>query len=348
VRVAFVYANPRDELVAAVDRGDAPDTGLLGQNHLAEHGIDAWIHRPLLRRRRPASRVVHRLTWLGREMAVPWELGARADAVCTPLGTLLPLAARLRGRPRTIVFNISSCTALDRLDAARRRLLAASLRSASAIVCFAEAQRQRLLNQIHADPELVHVALLGVDERFHRPTPAPDDGYVLAVGRDLGRDYGTFTEALRQLDRLGVLVASERNIVGVELPPNVELRVDVTPLELRRLYEGAACVVVPTRVEDFRYGADCSGQTVMLDAMASGRAVVVTERSTLRDYVDEGRTALTVPAAEPSKLAAAIARLLDDPALRAELGAAARRRVEERHTTREFGARIAKLIWGLP
>ena len=52
VRAAFVYPNPRSELAAAVAAGKAPDTALLGQNHLAAHGIDARIHELRLRHRR--------------------------------------------------------------------------------------------------------------------------------------------------------------------------------------------------------------------------------------------------------------------------------------------------------
>ena len=35
-QVAFVFPNPRAELAAAVARGEAPDSTLLGQNHLGE------------------------------------------------------------------------------------------------------------------------------------------------------------------------------------------------------------------------------------------------------------------------------------------------------------------------
>jgi glycosyltransferase involved in cell wall biosynthesis len=345
VRVAFVYARPRDELVAAVARGEAPDTGLLGQNHLGAHGIETWIHTPRLRRRHRAGGAWHRLTWLAREITLPWELDG-ADAVCTPLGTLLPLAARLRRRPRPVVFNISFCTALGRSTGVKRRTLATSLRAAPAIVCFAEAQRRRLLEQADADPARVHVALLGVDPAFYTPS-AGDRGYVLAVGRDLARDYETFAGAMRRLGRPGLIVASARNLAAVDVPDNVAVRLDVSAPELRGLYAEAACVVVPTRSEEFRHGADCSGQTVLLDAMAMGRPVVATERSTLAEYVDEGRTAVTVPAGDAGALADAVERVLDDPGLGAELGAAARRRVEERHTTRHFAARLATILEGL-
>ncbi|MBA3331861.1 MAG: glycosyltransferase family 4 protein [Actinobacteria bacterium] len=344
LRAAYVYANPRGALAEAVVRGDAPDTGLLGQNHLGELGIDARIHEPALRRRERARGLRHRLTWNARELTLPWEL-RDADVVCTPLAGLLPLAARLRRRPRVVVLNISLCTTFDRSSRARQRLLSASLRSAARIVCFASAQRERLLEQTGLPPERVETVVLGLDERFYRPAgPPAADGYVLAVGRDLARDYATFARAVDGLGRRTVLVASARNLEGLTLPRNVETRIDVGYGELRELYAGAGCVVVPTRREDFPLGADCSGQTVLLDAMAMGRPVVLSERSTLADYVRPGVTAVTVPPEEPRVLRDALERVLGDNALAAELGAAGRRLVEERHTTRQLAAALAPLL----
>src|SRR5204863_4309570 len=108
---------------------------------------------------------------------------------------LLPLAARLRRHPRIVVLNISLCTSLRRARGARRRLLAASLRSAHAIVCLAAAQRELLLREVRLDARRVHLALLGVDDRFYEPRPEPVAPHVLAGGRDLGRDYATFVAA---------------------------------------------------------------------------------------------------------------------------------------------------------
>ena len=122
---------------------------------------------------------------------------------------------------------------------------------------------------------------------------------MLAVGRDMARDYGTFARAVDGLDARAIIVASERNLTDVKVPENVELRLDVSYPELRELYAGAACVVLPTRREGYHYGADCSGQTVLLDAMAMGRPVVASERSTLSDYVRDPETALIVPAEDP-------------------------------------------------
>jgi glycosyltransferase involved in cell wall biosynthesis len=339
VRAAFVYANPRAGLVREIEAGRAPDTPLLGQNHLADFGVESWVHDPALTRSRP--RLPFRLAWSLRELTLPWEVD-RADVVCTPLALLFPLAARIRGRPRALVLNMGLCTRFARSSTAQRRLLHTALASAAGVVSFASAQRDRIVEQAGLAPERAHVVLFGVDERFYPVVPPATDGYVLAVGRDLARDYRTFAAAVEGLDASTVVVASERNLTDVRLPRNVEVRLDVTYAELRELYAGAACVVVPTRRESYPYGADCSGHTVLLEAFASARPVVLSERSTNGDYT--AGTALEVPAEDPAALRTAIERVLGDRALADGLAAAGRRLVEERLTTRHLGGRLAPLI----
>lgn len=343
MKVAYVYPNPRADLARAVAAGDAPDTGLLGQNHLAEHGIEATVCDSRLRRSRRLPGLVHRLTWSSRELVVPWEVGP-ADVIVSSLGTLLPLAAKVRRRSRVVLLNIDFCTALDRLAGVRKRLLQRSLQSADAIVCLANAQRTKLLDQVHLDPARVHVVQLGVDDRFYRVEREPSAPHVLAVGRDNGRDYAAFTRAIESLGVPATIVASARNLVGIRLPERVEVELDTTPTRLRSLYAAATCVVIPTRAREFHGGADCSGQTVLLDAMAMGRPAVVTRRSTLTEYVEDGETALFVPAEDPPALTAAIRSLLDDAKLRERLSRGGRDAVEGRFTTRRFAAELAPIL----
>ena len=343
MRVAYVYPNPRVDLARAVAAGEAPDTGFLGQNHLAEHGIEATVCESRLRRSTHLPGPVHRLTWNSRELAVPWEVGP-ADVIVSSLGSLLPLAAKVRRRSRVVLLNIDFCTALDRLDGLRKRIFQRSLQCADAIVCLADAQRAKLLTQVHLDPACVHVVPLGVDDCFYRAASEASEAHVLAVGRDNGRDYATFTRAIESLGVRTTIVASARNLAGISIPKYVEVELDTTPTRLRSLYAAATCVVIPTRSREFHRGADCSGQTVLLDAMAMGRPAVVTKRSTLIDYVEDGATALFVPAEDPPALAEAIRSLLDDAGLRDRLSRAGRAAVESKFTTRRFAAGLAPIL----
>ena len=64
---------------------------------------------------------------------------------------------------------------------------------------------------------------------------------------------------------------------------------------------------------------------VVLEAMIVGVPLVATTVGGIPEVVEDGVTGLLVPPRDPAALAAAIARLLDDPARASALGDAARR-----------------------
>ena len=336
--VAFVYPNPRAALAAEVAHGRAPDSTLLGQNHLGAFGFDARIHDPALTRRRSG-----RLRWHARELVLPLELG-NVDAVVTPLAALFPIAARVRSRTRVVVINYGLTTMFERSSRPRQRLLAASARAAAAHVALADWQGETFARQTGLARERWRTIPLGIDERwFHAQPPPAGDPLVLTVGKDEARDFATFADAVTGLDARVELAVYPRNLHGVLLPPNARARV-VGPRELRDLYAQAACVVVPQRGPEYPYGSEGGGLTALLEAMASARPVVATSRPVVDEYVEHDATALLVPPEDPAALREAIERVLGDGELAARLGRAAREQVEREHTTVRFAERLAALL----
>jgi glycosyltransferase involved in cell wall biosynthesis len=344
-RVAFVYPNPREAMLERIAAGALPDTNLLGQNHLAELGVDSFVYDSILRRHTRTAGAMHRATWHARELLLPWELGG-TDLIVTPLATLLPIASRLRRRPRVVVVSYHLVAAFERANELRRRLLRTSLGCAARIVTIAETARAQLIDLGGLDPEQVVTAPLGVDDGFWQPTPDQPNGYVLTVGRDLARDYATFAAAVEGLPVRAILVAKEENLRGIDVPPNVEVRLNISAGEVRNLYAGAACVVVPIVPESNPRGTENSGTIALLEAMASGRPTIVSERSYLSEYIHPDAT-LTVAPSDPHALRETIGRVLSDPSLAHSMSEAARRHVEERHTSRQFAVHLASVIRGL-
>jgi glycosyltransferase involved in cell wall biosynthesis len=68
----------------------------------------------------------------------------------------------------------------------------------------------------------------------------------------------------------------------------------------------------------------------ILEAMATGLPIIATRVGGNPELVEEGRTALLVPADDPQAMAAAIAVYADDAAKRAQHGAAGRVAAEAR------------------
>jgi glycosyltransferase involved in cell wall biosynthesis len=85
-----------------------------------------------------------------------------------------------------------------------------------------------------------------------------------------------------------------------------------------RLFPAVAAadvVALPSRWESFSLAA--------LESMALGRATVVSRVGGLTEFVEDGHNGLVVSPGDPSSLARALTRLLDDEALRTRLGARA-------------------------
>jgi glycosyltransferase involved in cell wall biosynthesis len=81
----------------------------------------------------------------------------------------------------------------------------------------------------------------------------------------------------------------------------------------------------------------------LLEAMAAGLAVVTTDIPGCRDLITHEREGLLVPSGSPSAFAAAITRLLEDPALGQRLGQAARAKVQQGYGLAACCARWAGL-----
>jgi glycosyltransferase involved in cell wall biosynthesis len=86
---------------------------------------------------------------------------------------------------------------------------------------------------------------------------------------------------------------------------------------------------------------------IILQAQAMARPIVATRIGGIPEVVEDGVTGLLIEPRDHAALAAAIVRLLDDPALRAQLGEAERRYAEEHHGIDRMGARLLALYESL-
>ncbi|GAA4083004.1 MULTISPECIES: glycosyltransferase family 4 protein [Streptomyces] len=105
----------------------------------------------------------------------------------------------------------------------------------------------------------------------------------------------------------------------------VEFVKGITDAELVDLVRSAQISCVPSLYEGFSLPA--------AEAMATGTPLLATTGGAIPEVAGaDGETCLAVPPGDAGALAAGLARLLEDPALRAKLGAAGRERVLERFT----------------
>ncbi len=253
----------------------------------------------------------------------------------------LPLALRGRGGPPHVLLAHNLITRNKRVLHRLTRVL----HRFDAVLCLSETQGRFLRDEIGLPPSRVHHLWDNVDEQFFRPSTDTVAGeYLLAVGRE-NRDYATLVQAARRLDLPLIIVASSLwsshglSLGEGGLPACVTVRSNVPYADLRALYSRARAVVVP--LHPAPYAAGVNG---VLEAMAMGRASVVTCSPGLAEYLQDGITNLVVPPHDPDALADAISRLWNDAALRQSMGQAARARVQAEMGMDAYAERVSQIV----
>jgi len=179
-----------------------------------------------------------------------------------------------------------------------------------------------------------------VDVEFFAPQTESASEYILSVGDDIGRDFGTLLAAVQTIVH-PIKIKTRRPI---SFDPNLHRHVDVigariSYLELRRLYAHASFVVVPL-VETL----NASGVSTVLEAGAMGKALIVSNTEAMRNYFVPNETCLAVPPGDVTALREAIDRLSRDIGLRQTLGRNARNFVSSRFANRPFAERLATAL----
>ena len=154
-----------------------------------------------------------------------------------------------------------------------------------------------------------------------------DDGPLVAFAGRLtpAKDLGVLIDAVERLPNVTLLLAGDG-----ELRPQLERRASARvrflgALERRRvleLFAAADVVALSSAWENFPHA--------LVESLAAGTPVVATEVGGVPEIVRDGENGLLVPPGDPEALAAAIRRLIADPALAARMGRRSREIVESR------------------
>jgi len=232
-----------------------------------------------------------------------------------------------------------------------QRRLASLQQEASAFVCVSDFVRERLLER-GFPPEKLHVIRIGVELGERAPSPPASPPYLLFVGRFVAKKG-----AVHAIDALRLL-RSEGKDLRLTLIGDGPLRREwedrardlggvsfagwCSNAEARRAMAGALAVVIPSVTA--RSGDSEGLPTVAVEAMAEGAPVIGSREAGIAEAVEDGRTGLLVPSGDPRALADEAKRLLDDPTLRRDMGAAARERAARYFDARVQSRRLEQLL----
>ena len=219
------------------------------------------------------------------------------------------------------------------------RLVARAVGHGAFVHVLSSFVRDELLELLGLDAERVRVVPPGLDaapEYVSAPLPGPADRpanpapYVLALGaveprKDLPTLVAAFAELSRAHGELRLVIAGpqgwgEPAFAAAVAASGVAERVErvgyLGEVERQSLLDGAAVLAYPSLYEGFGFPP--------LEAMAAGVPVVATAAGAVPEVV--GDAAELVAPSDAGAMAAALARVIEEPALRAKLVAAGRAR----------------------
>jgi glycosyltransferase involved in cell wall biosynthesis len=305
---------------------------------------------PVVARVTAGSRWAASLGGRGGLLGVSWRLGrllrTREYDLVNAYGLKASVVARvlvrlLRPRPAFVCgVRALHVTEVERLDSPKARIATLVERLLSPLVDVYDANSRAaldLLAELGVDRDrLVYIPNgLDLSQWSHRRADLENDQtLIVCVARFVERKrHQDLLQALAGLKLRGysfraVLVGAGPTlpqmralVSSLHLNGSVELPGPVGSEQVRRLLEQATIACLPSASEGMP-GA-------LMEAMASGVAVVATDVGGTNELVVNGESGLLVPAYDPRALANALASLLEDCELRNRLAVGGRRRMEE-------------------
>jgi len=300
------------------------------------HGVELFDWSQLGRRHQ-RSRVLslhHALAALGRltRHSVVFSDG---EHVGIPLS--LAMEAFGPARPHVVIGHW--------LTAPKKRIffrLLKAHRHMTRIIVHSRAQLEAATSELGIPRDRLEFVPYNADTNFWHPLGVPEECTIVSAGIE-HRDYATLDRACDGLGPQLLIAAGSLYSPGAvcTLPPPssnaIVRRLDHT--SLREWYAKAAIVVVPLLPNDFQ-----AGVTTLLEAMAMGKAVVVSATKGQRDIVVDGETGLLVAPGDDQSLRAALDRLVHNPAERARLGRNARLAVEEQFSLDRYVEALSEIL----
>ncbi|WP_421931301.1 glycosyltransferase family 4 protein [Phenylobacterium sp.] len=199
------------------------------------------------------------------------------------------------------------------------------------VILVSEAAARDVALCLDVDPRVMSVIHLGIDQDIYKPQPdiRRRDNRILTTAsadvplkglKHLIEAYSTLLETYPRLELVVIGKLREgptaQMLDDLNLLDRVSFIHDLSNEEVAEQYARATICVTPSLYEGFGLPA--------AEAMSCGAPVVVTDGGALPEVV--GDAGVVVPRGDSAALARAIAALLEDPARRADLGAAARQR----------------------
>jgi glycosyltransferase involved in cell wall biosynthesis len=354
LKIAFVYLGGRFNRISEVLRGEGSKEFYYGALNFIEWGDDVEVFElPVLNSGsfgQTFGNLLYRYHLLPNR--TDGTIIMRLKAICPQLNRFDVIV----GTSPAISFALSVCNTIKILNRPivgiycglsdfiqtwlRRKANSFFLRRTWAHL-YSEAEVEVLLKNLTVPKERLIVNQFGVDLDFWTPDEYSSGEFILSVGNDARRDFNLLVRVAARINFPFIIVT--KLPIRESIPDNVKIlsgkwdSQELSDKKLRDLYRRAKLVVIPL-IDSLQP----SGQSVCLQAMASGKPVILTETKGLwsKSMIKNCENVLMVPPNDESILLDKINFLLLNDAERNRVGINGYKTVHKEGDIKNFARRL--------
>lgn len=347
MKVLYLFNGIRKGLLEKVQAGDNPGEGFWGMLRLPHYGITAdYIELERTYPKKVAAFLRKHLNIYFIHVPLLWKIFAY-DIVFTStafgtqfIHTLLSFIGL--SHPQWVMHDFSITSLIGARRTVRQKIMYFLTSRAAGIVTISQLEAERLRSMFpHLASRIAYITF-GVDLGFFKPSTEAKERVVLGAGFDPDRDWKTLVKACENLDVSVHIETRPERLRELSPVPSCVRQTMSSVRELATFYARSSVFVLPL---DTSSGLnDAMGCSTLLEAMASGCAIVATRTPTMESYIIDGENGLLVPEGDVESMREAIARLLSDEAFRDRLGANARAYAEAHLDAEKCAVQLAEFF----
>jgi len=211
------------------------------------------------------------------------------------------------------------------------------LSSAKKIICYSEYEKVRYTELFNFVSGKFYSTSLGKTYIVSTPVEKESKKYIFSAGQS-NRDYDVLIRSIYNID-INLLIATSNEI---KIPSKLKTKVKVQQLhgsDFQEALNKSLITILPLKDIDYS-----SGQVVLINAMALGKCVIITDTNWAIDYLQHGINAWIVPPGDSKALSFALDYLLKNDNIRAKIEKNAKEYYETNLNGKAFAHRLIKII----
>lgn len=324
MKVLYLFNKVLGEKVEEIKKGKGHDSWLFGMLRLKKHGIDTdfleiekYIPHGIAGFLRK-----HILTMHYAHLPL-FPLFFKYDAVftSTAYGALF-LKALLRIKKfKWVILDFNILGTLQEEKTLKQKIFAYAItHGADGIVAISQAEKDALTLRFPHLKDRIIFLHEATDISFFKPDSTPEKKMIVSVG-NYARDFQTLIDASTGLATEVVLATKLITPLQKKILPEHVHAEHLDSEGVLQAYKEAQIAVVSLNTKDTYF--DSVGTLALGEAMAMGKALIVTYTKSMESYIEDGVSGMFVKGKSVEEMKTALQKLLDDEGLRQRLGARA-------------------------